>query len=75
MVRLVKDESLTASWQGFFEDNCKAEIETVATEYPEKRSLLLDYWDVDKADPKLAEMLLRQPYKTLFNAEEALEAY
>ncbi len=38
MVRLVKDESLTASWQGFFEDNYKAEIETVATEYPERRS-------------------------------------
>jgi len=72
MVRLVKDESLTASWQGFFEDNCKAEIETVATEYPERRSLLLDYWDIDKADPKLAEQLLRQPFKSLFNAEAAL---
>jgi replicative DNA helicase Mcm len=73
MVRLIKDESLTASWQGFFEDQCKAEIETLATEYPEKRSLILDYWDVDKADPALAEQLLRQPYKTLFNAEEALK--
>jgi replicative DNA helicase Mcm len=73
MVRLVKDESLTTSWQGFFEDQCKAEIETLATEYPEKRSLLLDYWDIDKADPKLAELLLRQPYKAFFNAEEALK--
>ncbi|MCU0850624.1 MAG: minichromosome maintenance protein MCM [Candidatus Thermoplasmatota archaeon] len=73
MVRLVKDESLTAEWQDFFEDNCKAEIETVATAYPETRSLLLDYWDIDKADPKLAEMLLRQPFKALFNAEEALK--
>jgi replicative DNA helicase Mcm len=73
MVRLIKDESLTASWQDFFEDQCKAEIETLATEYPEKRSLLLDYWDVDKADPQLAELLLRQPFKTLFNAEEALK--
>jgi replicative DNA helicase Mcm len=73
MVRLLKDESLTASWQGFFEDECKAAIETLATEYPEKRSLLVDYWDVDKADPKLAEQLLSQPYKTIFNAEEALK--
>jgi replicative DNA helicase Mcm len=73
MVRLVKDESLTTSWQGFFEDQCKAKIETLATEYPEKRSLLLDYWDIDKADPKLAELLLRQPYKAFFNAEEALK--
>ena len=73
MVRLVKDESLTAEWQDFFEDNCKAKIETVATAYPETRSLLLDYWDIDKADPKLAEMLLHQPFKALFNAEEALK--
>lgn len=73
MARLVKDESLTASWQSFFEDKCKAEIETLATEYPEKRSLLVDYWDIDKIDPKLAEMLIRQPFKTLFNAEEALK--
>ena len=73
MVRLVKEESLTASWQDFFEDKCKAEIETLATEYPEKRSLLIDYWDLDKVDPKLAELLIRQPFKTLFNAEEALK--
>lgn len=73
MVRLVKDESLTASWQGFFEDQCKAEIETLATEYPEKHSLLLDYWDIDKVNSKLAEQLLHQPFKTLFNAEEALK--
>jgi replicative DNA helicase Mcm len=73
MVRLVKDESLTASWQGFFEDQCKAEIETVATGYPEKRSLFLDYWEIDKVDPKLAELILHQPYKALFNAEEALK--
>jgi replicative DNA helicase Mcm len=73
MVRLVKDETLTASWQDFFEDKCKSEIETLATEYPDKRSLLIDYWDVDKADPKLAELLIHQPFKTLFNAEEALK--
>ena len=73
MVRLVKDETLTASWQDFFEDKFKAEIETLATEYPDKRSLLIDYWDVDKADPKLAELLIHQPFKTLFNAEEALK--
>jgi replicative DNA helicase Mcm len=73
MVRLLKDESLTASWQSFFEDVCKADIETLATEYPEKRSLLVDYWAIDKADQKLAEILLQQPYKALFNAEEALK--
>jgi len=69
----LKDESLVASWQSFFEENCKSEIETIALEYPENRSLIVDYWDIDKADPKLTEMLINQPYKALFNAEEALK--
>jgi replicative DNA helicase Mcm len=73
MVQLLKDKSLVASWQNFFEENYKSEIETVALEYPEKRSLLVDYWDIDRADPKLAENLINQPYKTIFNAEEALK--
>ena len=73
MVRLLKDESLAASWQRFFEENYKPGIETVAIEYPEKRSLYVDYWDIDRADPKLTEMLINQPYKAVFNAEEALK--
>ncbi len=73
MVQLLKDNSLVASWQNFFEENYKSEIETVALEYPEKRSLIVDYWDIDRIDPKLAEELINQPYKTIFNAEEALK--
>jgi len=69
----LKDESLVASWQSFFEGHCKSEIETIALEYPENRSLIVDYWDIDKADPTLTEMLINQPYKALFNAEEALK--
>ena len=64
----------SASWLGFFEENCKADIETLALSYPEKRSLIVDYWEIDKYDPKLADMLLRQPYKAVFNAEEALKS-
>ena len=73
MVRLLKDESLLASWQIFFEENYKSGIENVALEYPEKRSLFVDYWDIDKADSKLTEMLINQPYKAIFNAEESLK--
>ena len=62
-----------ASWQSFFEENCKSEIETIALEYPENRSLIVDYWDIDKVYPTLTEMLINQPYKALFNAEEALK--
>lgn len=72
-MRLLKDESLVSQWQKFFEDYCKSDIETVALEYPEKRSLYVDYWRIDEADPKLAELLLDQPYKAIYNAEQALK--
>ena len=72
-VKLLKDQNLVAQWQKFFEENCKSDIETVALDYPEKRSLYVDYWDIDKVDSELAETLLDQPYKSIFNAEEALK--
>ena len=73
LVRLLKDENLVAQWQKFLEEKCKAEIETAALEYPEKRSLYIDYWTIDKGDSKLSEIILSQPYKSFFNAEEALK--
>jgi len=73
LVRLLKDESILAQWQKFLEEHCKSEIETVALSYPEKRSVYIDYWKIDKVDPQLAEMIFSQPYKTFFNAEEALK--
>ena len=71
-MKLLKDETLVSKWQRYFEENCKSAIETIALEYPEKRSLYVDYWDIDKADPELTELLINQPYKAIFNAEEAL---
>ncbi len=70
---MLKDESLVASWKNFFEDQCRSNIETIALSYPEKRSLEVDYWDVDTYDSKLADLIINQPYKALFNAEEALK--
>ncbi len=72
-MKLLKDETLVAQWQDFLEEHCKSDIETVALSYPEKRSLFVDYWEIDKADSKLAELLLTQPYKAKYNAEEALK--
>ena len=73
MVRLLKDESLIASWENFFEETSRPEIETIALAYPEKRSLLMNYWNIDKHDPKLTDLIINQPYKAIFNAEEALQ--
>ena len=73
MVRLLKDENLIATWKKFFEDQCRSAIETVALSYPEQRSLYVNYWDIDHQDPSLTDMLINQPYKAIFNAEEALK--
>jgi replicative DNA helicase Mcm len=73
MVRLLKDESLVASWGNFFEETSRPDIETVALSYPDKRSLFVNYWDIDKFDSNLTDSLVNQPYKTIFNAEEALK--
>jgi len=73
MVRLLKDETLITKWQQFFETHYKGEIETIALSYPEKRSLYVDYWAIDKYDTKLTELLINQPYKAFYNAEAALK--
>ena len=73
MAQLLKDKSMVALWQSFFEENYKSEIENIALEYPDRRSLIVDYWDIDRTNPSLAEKLVNQPYKTIFNAEEALK--
>ena len=73
MVTLLKDKNMVSSWQMFFEEHYKAEIETIAISYPEKRSIFVDYWTIDRADSELAELLITQPIKAVFNAEEALK--
>ncbi len=69
----LNDPTLIAKWQYFFEEKCKSEIETTALNYPDEKSLTVDYWTIDKFDPKLADFLIDQPLKLIFNAEEALK--
>jgi len=71
---LLKDESIVASWKTFFEDHCRPEIETIALSYPEKHSLIVNFWDIDKFDNSLSDILIKQPYKTIYNAEIALKS-
>jgi len=73
MVRLLKDETLVATWTNFLEEYCKSDIETMALSYPETKSIYVDYEDIDKYDTKLSEGLINQPYKFIFNAEQAVE--
>ena len=64
---------MIASLQNFFEEKYKSEIETVALSYPTVRSLNVNYDSIEKFDEKLAELLIKQPYKVIPNAKEALK--
>ncbi len=67
-------ESLVERWERLFQDYFKEEIESAALLYPDKKSLFLDYWDIDKHDSELGELLLEKPYHTLKAGEKALQS-
>jgi len=71
MVRLLTDEKLIEPWHSFLENKYKSDIETLAIEYPKKRSLYIDYEILDKKNPELAESLIDAPVKCIFTAEES----
>jgi replicative DNA helicase Mcm len=66
------DESRLSRWMSFFEDNFKPEIETLATKYPEEKSLLIDYWVFDKVNHELLQEFIDNPVSQLFHADSAL---
>ena len=43
-------DALMEKWERFFQEQCKDKIESAALLYPEKKSVLLDYWDIDRYD-------------------------
>lgn len=69
----LKDEELISEWKLFFQDNYKNNLETISLSYPLQRSLQIDYDVLDKACPNLADSLIDNPSKNLFNAEEAVK--
>ena len=66
-------ETLMERWERFFQEYCKDEIESAALLYPEKKSFVMDYWDIDRYDSELGEQLLEKPYLILYAAEQALK--
>ena len=73
MVRMLKDETICANWTVFLEEHYKSDIETIALEYPTKQTLTIDFVLLDKEDSSLADLLIDQPFKALYNAREAIK--
>ncbi len=68
------EEPQVRSWERFFKKYCRESINEAVLGWPAKRSVVIDYFDLDKHDRKLAESLIDNPVQTLVLAEEALKA-
>jgi replicative DNA helicase Mcm len=74
IVKELKDEDLVAKWEEFFTDSkYRHQITEIADFYPEKKSLEINYSEIESFDFELAEYFLNKSYKTTFIAERAIE--
>jgi len=65
-------ESLTKAWKEFLKDYHEKDLLELANSYPEKRSLTVDYEDIEVFDEKLAVYLLEHPNSAIYAAELAI---
>ena len=62
----------TQRLEEFFSEICKDEILSVLDVYPEEKSVVVDYNDLEMFDPDLADLLLEKPDETLDSAMTAI---
>ncbi len=61
----VQDSQLAAKWDSFLQDYCKARIQQAALDFPETRSVEVDFNEIQLRDPDLADHLLQKPTQAL----------
>lgn len=62
-------------WTRFLDRYCRSEIHTLAREYPDRRSLYIEFIDIEKYSAELAEELLHDPNGTIAVLEDALRNF
>lgn len=67
------DDALTRQWERFFKDRMKPQINDAAIGWPQRRSVTVDFRELDRYAHDLAEEMLRNPTQSLRVAEEALK--
>ena len=61
-----------ASFSEFFNSIYKGKIDELAQEYPTKRSLYIEYSDLERFDPEIADALQKQPDLVIEAAEQTI---
>ncbi len=68
-------EDLVSSFKDFFaSDEMRDYLQECVSQYPEKKSVEVDYSDLQKYSPKIADLLLSNPDAVVRAAESAVEA-
>ncbi len=65
--------SSVSKWEEFLKQYYEAHILQLANEYPEGRTLIVEYHDIEKYDLSLADALLERPQVVVPDMEEALK--
>jgi len=65
-------ETNLMKFERFFRDHCLRNLYDVASSYPEKRSLIVDFQQLNRFDTELADELLNNPGALIPEAEEAV---
>ncbi len=66
-------EGMKVKFDEFFDRHYKDKIEVLMTSYPDKLSLAVDFKDLEKFDPELADQLLETPDIVIDAATESLK--
>lgn len=68
------EEPHVKSWERFFKTYYREQINEAVLGFPQRRSLVIDFFDLDKHDGTLAQYLLDHPNQALQHAQEALKS-
>lgn len=66
------DSALVSMWEEFVDRYARGALSQLAGSYPNRKSLVLNYEDVQKFNPELADMLIDKPDVVLGAAEKAV---
>ena len=68
----VDSSSFVSSFHDFFTTIYKQKLDSLLLVYPSQKSLYVDYLDLEKFDPDLADQIMKEPDIALEAAEEAV---
>ena len=68
-----EDNPFVEKFESFFRDRLMKDIELLVNDYPSKKSLLVNYRDMEHYDVDLADEILENPDVCLAAAHEAIK--